>query len=755
MLAKPRLRSSLAVAPVGPELVFLLDEHRSVVLEGGIYPRLLPLLDGTRSLTEIVNTVGASAFHEITFALARLEGHGCLAEGIALEGRLDPIFVDTLTRATPAPATDALARGVSLLALGGIDGEVVADALAACDVAVHGAEETGRPLLVVTDDYLRPELDGINRAALRRGREWMLAKPIGMISWIGPLFVPGATGCWSCLAQRLRANRQVQGFIRRQQGDDSGVPIVNSRVSSPTVTCLAANLIATEMVRWLLAPAAHALRGRMHTWDLFQGSSSEHHLVRRPQCRACGDAQWKLGGDGPRVTLRSRDKRFTGDGGHRAVTPARTLAAYRHHISPIVGAVTYLEPARAPLPEAIPVFAAGHNFALGVDDIVSLRRSIRGISGGKGASVVQSKVSGLCEALERYSGVYTGEEHTVRASFAELAPEAVHPNDCMGFSEQQYAARDELNASQPYSRCVLIPRPFDERLAVDWSELWSLTEERRRYLPTALCFYDHPEFAARWCSPESNGCAAGNNLEEAILQGFFELVERDAVALWWYNRIRRAGVDLDGFALPYLDEVRDFYASIGRDLWVLDITGDLGICTFACMSRVVDGPTEDLLLGFGAHFDPSVALLRSVTEVNQSLPVVLARHHDGSTRYSTDDELSLHWWKTARVDELDYLRPDPQQAAATRNTFDDPSSQDLRADVQACVDIARRLDLEVLVLDQTRPDIGLSVVKVAVPGMCHFWRRFGQRRLYEVPVRMGWLDEPPTPGSFNPYTIFF
>ena len=39
-----------------------------------------------------------------------------------------------------------------------------------------------------------------------------------------------------------------------------------------------------------------------------------------------------------------------------------------------------------------------------------------------------------------------------------------------------------------------------------------------------------------------------------------------------------------------------------------------------------------------------------------------------------------------------------------------------------------------LVLNQTRPDIGLPVVKVIIPGLRHFWSRFGAGRLYDVPV---------------------
>ncbi len=75
--------------------------------------------------------------------------------------------------------------------------------------------------------------------------------------------------------------------------------------------------------------------------------------------------------------------------------------------------------------------------------------------------------------------------------------------------------------------------------------------------------------------------------------------------------------------------------------------------------------------------------------------------------------------------------------------------------MNTCVSIAARLGMETLVLDQTRPDIGLPVVKVMVPGMRHFWKRFGPGRLYDVPVKSGWLKEPLTESQLNPTGIFF
>jgi ribosomal protein S12 methylthiotransferase accessory factor YcaO len=61
--------------------------------------------------------------------------------------------------------------------------------------------------------------------------------------------------------------------------------------------------------------------------------------------------------------------------------------------------------------------------------------------------------------------------------------------------------------------------------------------------------------------------------------------------------------------------------------------------------------------------------------------------------------------------------------------------------------------MEMLVLDQTRPDIGLPVVKVIVPGLRHFWTRFAPGRLYDVPVKMGWLERPLTEDELNPMAM--
>ncbi len=76
---------------------------------------------------------------------------------------------------------------------------------------------------------------------------------------------------------------------------------------------------------------------------------------------------------------------------------------------------------------------------------------------------------------------------------------------------------------------------------------------------------------------------------------------------------------------------------------------------------------------------------------------------------------------------------------------------DTREQVIRCVSTVRRKGLDFLVLDQTRPDIGVPVVRVIVPGLRHFYRRFAPGRLYNVPVKLGLRDRPLSEDELNPF----
>lgn len=49
----------------------------------------------------------------------------------------------------------------------------------------------------------------------------------------------------------------------------------------------------------------------------------------------------------------------------------------------------------------------------------------------------------------------------------------------------------------------------------------------------------------------------------------------------------------------------------------------------------------------------------------------------------------------------------------------------------------------------------LKLAKVIVPGLRHLWARFGPGRLYDVPLKMGWLREALAEEELNPVSVFF
>jgi oxazoline/thiazoline synthase len=207
--------------------------------------------------------------------------------------------------------------------------------------------------------------------------------------------------------------------------------------------------------------------------------------------------------------------------------------------------------------------------------------------------------------------------------------------------------------------------------------------------------------------------------------------------------------------LPYFDRLKAYYQEYNRDLWVLDLTSDFNIPTFAALSARTDVAQQDIIIGLGCHLDARIGILRALTEVNQMLPAVSHVGPDGKHRYLVNDQETLDWLTKATTSNQPYLLPSPDQPAKRYEDYSRLYTDDMKEDVEVCVALATAAGLETLVLEQTRPDIGLSVCKVIVPGMRHFWRRLGPGRLYDVPVQAGWLEQPIPEEELNPFSIFF
>lgn len=766
MELKIQFNPCYSVQTIEADNIFFLSEREKVWLNDHLSHTLATFIDGDRNIDEIIDTIqqsllqapkslqSATTFFQealnvsikAQYALLKMQQKGYIVEeNNSLPSHLD-IFCRHLNISPTVAHQRLQSTKVAVKALGSVAAEDLIAVLESLQIQV--ADE-GDLTVVLTDDYLNLELDKFNQQALKSQSPWILVKPLGTIVWIGPLFDPQKTGCWNCLAQRLRENRPIEGFIERHKQISS--PLTPPLGFLPSTVQTALGMVATEVFKWIVQGENQQLESNLIAYDAIALQTQNHGWVKRPQCSSCGEMVNGLTNNPLPVVLEHRQKTFTVDGGHRICSPQETLRKYQHHISPITGVVRELN--KIPGNGLTHNYIAKHHFLSVFDDCASLRQNLGGRSAGKGRTDSQAMASGFCEAIERYSGVFQGYEIREKGIYQQMGEKAIHPNVCMNFSQQQYQNREQWNVEcQGWFQKV--PEPFDEQREIDWTPVWSLTHQEFKYLPTAYCYYGYRPDYKPDCWADSNGCAAGNTLEEAILQGFMELVERDAVALWWYNSLQKPQVDLDSFDEPYFQSLKQYYQTINRELWVLDITSDLNIPVFAAVTRRSDRSVEDIVLGYGAHFDAKIAISRALTEVNQILPNVLFAKADGSTQYPPSaDSLAVDWWKTATLSDQPYLVPS-KSIAAVSGDYREMASDDLLEDVKLCQQIVENKGLEMLVLDQTRPDIGLRVAKVIVPGMRHMWKRLASGRLYEVPVKMGWLSEQLTEEQLNSFPMW-
>ena len=748
LVEKPALAPHFEFHPIDDRQVFLVSEAFNTLLHGKIHPDLLPLLDGRRSYRDIVAALaGAHPESAVRTALVSLASKGYVVSGEYTMDRGPAAFWTSLG-ASPRWAEERLsASSVSITG----DGGRLAGRLEAMNVVVEGSD----PALsvIVCDDYLDERHTEFNRRHIASGAPWMLVRPGGLRPLFGPVFRPAEHGpCWACLAYRLRGHQEIHNFLRNLIGNGTGFA---PRAAEPAVLEAVCGLAAVEISKWLVLGKRASIHERAVSLDAAGLTIERHPIMRRPQCLACGDeALYRADRSPVPVRLRPSPKDVRNSGGLRSVAPEATLAKHRHLVDSVGGVVTWLRRTTDETDPWLHVHWAGSNIALKNRKLNVLRLSLRTKSAGKGSTPRQSEASALCEALERYSGAFHGDEIRCRRRFADFAGagEAVHPNDVQLFSELQLDDAARINSGgHPYN---VVPPRLDPDAEIDWSPVWSLTRGRHRYLPTALLYYgksaDHrglTDFVA-----DSNGCAAGNTLEEAILQGFLELVERDAFAVWWYNQLRLPGVDLDSFGDEYLATASDYYRGLNRDLWVLDVTADLGIPTFVALSRRTDKEAEDIIYGAGAHIDPHIAALRAVCELNQFLNWVQGTG-PGGAGYRVDDPQCLWWWRNATLADHPYLAPAADMAPRGKADYPVPETEDLQKDVERCRALIEARGMEFLVLDQTRPDIGMPVARVIVPGMRHYWERFAPGRLFDVPVEMGWCERPLTEAELNPAPV--
>lgn len=740
----------LTVHEVADDRILLLGEQRSFALAGSLYVRLARAMDGRHTRRQIVGRLAQTYGPELVEAAITHMMHRGYARLVVpdaprhrqsfwVEMEHDPVQVESVLekvrfRVLPAgdvPEVSGQAGGEKLSTLLERSGLRCFD-----DVAEHHVT------VVLVDDYLSPNLARIAADIEQNGGRWLPLKPAGRQIWMGPVFGPNDSTCLTCLHRCMAGNRPGDDHIA-----STDRPLRPATSHLPASIEMAFGFAAMELSR--LAMGDETLTDGILSYDVGTRRADVHRVRMRHDCPCCSPRN--DGCETPadpercaRISLSPTATTVSG-GGWRSLSTEAALSRLEPLISPITGIVPDLTDISVS-PE-LPVFAAVQVLAGHLDPRQNRTMGKPNGAAGKGATVTEARVSCLAEAVERYSCGFTGSEPRRRARFDELDGTALHPHTLLNYSDRQYASRGQTN--ETCDRFAWVAEPFDEAAAIDWTPAWSYRFDAVRWLPTRFCYFNYFDQEAAdsrdenvFCRADSNGCAAGSTLEEAVLQGALELVERDAVALWWYNRIARPAFDAAGFDDPLTERTQEHLRRNGRQMRLLDLTTDVGIPVCAAVSARDDG--RRIVLGLGAHLDARIAIRRAVAEHNQ---MAVYEPVGGAADIGRDGR---KWLQEASLETDAFLVPDGQVAVPA--ALEPP--RNLADAAEQCLRRIGKVADDVIILDTSRRELDFSCARVTAPGLRHFWPRLAPGRLYDGPVASGWTNHALTEDDMNPIPFF-
>jgi bacteriocin biosynthesis cyclodehydratase domain-containing protein len=255
-----------------------------------LLPHLLPLLDGSRTVEEVVAALGEPVRPAVEHAVSLLRAHDLLTAH-APPGAT----VGARRCAELLAATDAAGRTIAQLheRLGLVDVRVLGEGPAAEPVgrllqasgcaAVESVEWDERPtgfVVAAPAAHEVPRLREWNRRALEADVAWLQVMPFdGRLAAVGPVFVPGQTACHECF--RRRRDATIAPAPDRAAGAYAG---------SPALDMALAGLAAHVALRWLAAGAV-ADAGVLLAVELEPELRCTRHFVHRvPRCDACSPA---------------------------------------------------------------------------------------------------------------------------------------------------------------------------------------------------------------------------------------------------------------------------------------------------------------------------------------------------------------------------------------------------------------------------------------------------------------------------------
>lgn len=362
------------------------------------------------------------------------------------------------------------------------------------------------------------------------------------------------------------------------------------------------------------------------------------------------------------------------DDTHRAVSPEETL--FRADAKLPAAGITRVADITNLDRIGIPVFSSIRPMAdLGAISVYN----------GKGATPTEARVSAMMEGLERYSAEVRDRVLDIN-SFSRL-DKALDPRD------------------------LILPDDADPNAMIPWVAGWDIMNDEEISVPANAVFHPLPSDYRRLFRTNTSGLASGNAIEEAIFHGLAEVIERDAWAL--VEATRSIGPLIRDVQDEQAKGLLDKFQAAGVDVYLRDITSDIGVATCAAASDDVRLRDPTLLTtGMGTHTSANIAVLRALTEVAQSRLTQIHGAREDTTL--ADFRKQIGYERTKRLNRH-WFEPREEKSFAEIPSFE---SDDFLIDIEYMLKKLEDAGLDrAIVVDLTREEIGIPVVRVIVPGL--------------------------------------
>lgn len=375
------------------------------------------------------------------------------------------------------------------------------------------------------------------------------------------------------------------------------------------------------------------------------------------------------------------------EGTHRVIAPKKTVAINWNKLK--TAGITRIADISDLDRIGMPIFSAIRPTA--EDGAVS-------IYGGKGISKDHAKASAMMEGFERYSAEKQENDKTIIATIEEISQKG------------KYIDPKSLNLPQKYEKEDITQTPLE------WSLSNDLISGDEYYVLSNAVFhpYNHDNNVESFFKSNTNGLASGNILDEAILHGIFEVIERDAWSIFELTHKNYSQINLDSIESELINNILDKFESNGIKIKLMDFTADIKVPTIAASAD--DTVTKDaglLTLGMGTHLDPEVAILRALTEVAQSRATQINGAREDTVRADFAREAGYERMK--RINKY-YFKQEEEKI--NLQDIENKSATSINEDIDIVKEELMANDIkQILYTDLTRPELNVSVVRVIIPGM--------------------------------------